>query len=73
MKIDERARMCSILIDQGIITTPSQYLSLLHSSDEVSVDGWCKYGNLSEDNIAKYPNAKVAALMKSSPLWQELK
>lgn len=48
------------------------YGELMRIYDGGSVEDWLGVGEITNKEISSYPNAKLAAEIKNSPLWQAL-
>jgi hypothetical protein len=71
LTVSARLAMAQALIEAGYISKPEEYLKILDM--ELSLEFWLSFGNISQELQDKHPNAKLAAEIKASPLYEALK
>lgn len=66
-----RIQVANAMMNYGVISTPEEYLSIV-SEKPLPVSYWLNLSIITESQKEMYPNAKIAAEIKSSPLGKAL-
>lgn len=70
----ERVSRAQMLVSMNLISTPQEYMAILNPPNRrlMTVEDWVLAWYISDNEIELFPNAKIAAEIKSSPLYKAL-